>query len=103
MPLTLQENQLILPLSGRIAIASQQPLYALIDAGLRQGYTNFILDLYAVNAIDSAGLRVLLGCTNRAQQHGAHMALARVPVHISALMELTRVRRFFAMCEQADR
>ena len=99
MQLTLSENQLILPLSGRIDISSRQQLWTLIADGFTKGYTDFLLDLHAVRSIDSAGLRALLACSGIVQQQGGRLALTRVPKGIAAMMELTRLTRFFTICD----
>jgi anti-anti-sigma factor len=96
---TLQDNQLMLPLSGRIDISSRQQLRALIDDGLTKGYTDFILDLHEVSSIDSSGFRALLACSSMAQKQGGHLALTRVPKRISDLMALTRLTHFFEICD----
>jgi anti-anti-sigma factor len=101
MQSTLQDNQLMLPLSGRIDFSSRQHLCALINDGLTKGYTDFILDLHDVSSVDSAGFRALLACSSLAQKHGGHLALTRVPKRISDLMALTRLTCFFEICDPA--
>jgi anti-sigma B factor antagonist len=99
---TLQNNKVILTLSGRIDFSSRQRLHTLIDEGLAKGYTDFILDLHDVSFIDSSGLGALIACSSIVQKQGGHLALTRLPKLLCELMKLTRLTHFFEICDPAQ-
>jgi anti-anti-sigma factor len=99
MHATLQDNKVILTLSGRIDFSSRQHLHTLIDEWLAKGCTDFLLDLHEVGVIDSVGLGALIACSSAIQKQGGHLALTRLPKRLCELMQLTRLTHFFEICD----
>jgi anti-sigma B factor antagonist len=95
MQSTLQDNTVVLTLSGRIDLSSRQHLRTLVKDGLAQGATHVLLDLHEVSFIDSAGFGALIACCGLVQKHGGRLALTRIPKRVSDLMEITRLAHVF--------
>ena len=95
MHLTLQDNKVMLTLSGRIDLSSRQHLRSMIEDALTKGATNVWLDLHEVSFIDSAGFGALIACCSLMQKQGGHLILTRIPKRVSDLMELTRLAHVF--------
>jgi len=103
MSSTRQDHPLLLTVGDRLDVDSQQQLRTLVAEGLARGYTEFLLDLQAVHAMDSAGLGALSACGRTVQQHGGHLTLMRVPQPLYALLELTRFSQCFETVVMSDR
>jgi anti-anti-sigma factor len=99
MQSTVNNNKVMLTLSGRIDFSSRQRLRAMIEEGFAQGYTGFIFDLHNIGFIDGSGLWALVACCNMVRKQGGHLAFTRVPKRIHDLLELTHLTRFFEICE----
>ncbi len=58
-------------------------------------YTALLLDMSAVESLDSAGLMALVATLNQAQQSGKRFGLCQVPPSIQIIFELTQLDRAF--------
>ncbi|UCF35412.1 MAG: STAS domain-containing protein [Acidobacteriota bacterium] len=64
----------------------------LIAAALEES-SNLVLDMSALNFVDSSGLGVILGSLRKANQAGGDIKLCSVTKPVRALMELVRMHR----------
>ena len=102
MQATLQDNKVLLTLSGRIDLSSRQHLRTLIEDGLAKGATDVLLDLCEVSFIDSAGFGALIACCSLGQKHGGRLLLTRIPKRVYDLMELTRLVHVFEIVDAVE-
>ncbi|MFF3639321.1 STAS domain-containing protein [Streptomyces sp. NPDC002250] len=56
-----------------------------------------VLELSEVTFCDSSGLNVLLLARLRANEHGAELALARVPQHLLRMLEMTGISQVLSV------
>lgn len=86
----------ILRPSGHInastAIAFKLQLSELLAS---EQYTALLLDMSAVESLDSAGLMALVAALNQAQQSGKRFGLCQVPPSIQIIFELTQLDQAF--------
>jgi len=66
-----------------------------LDRLLEQGAAKILLDLGAVNFMDSAGLGRLVACKKRAILHGGDIRILRPSRRVRELLEITLLDRVF--------
>ena len=61
-----------------------------------RGETRIMVDLSGTTEIDASGLGILLFVNTRAAEQGMTTHLVRVPKHVEALLDLTKLKQIFA-------
>jgi anti-anti-sigma factor len=84
--------------AGGAAEAFEQQLQQL----LRNGYRNLVVDLAAVTAIDSAGIRALVRGHTSARRIGGTLRLAAARRAVSDVLELSHLSGIFQIYESVD-
>jgi anti-sigma B factor antagonist len=69
---------------------------------LHEDRPNLVLDFSQVARMDSAGIDVLLRCTEEAMKRNGDIKLAAVSPEVAAILELTRVHRLFQIFENSS-
>lgn len=83
-------------ISGELDLQSEPELTAGVDHVLAAGGTGpVVLDLRAVDFIDSCGLRGLLSARERVQQAGRAFTVAVVPGAVTSLLDIAGVGDWF--------
>ncbi|MDR0482440.1 MAG: STAS domain-containing protein [Cellulomonadaceae bacterium] len=75
-----------------------------IDELLKDGKANVVVDLHAVDFIDSSGLGALIGGLKGARQQGGDLRIADAADQVRAVLKLTNLDRIltpFATVEEA--
>lgn len=78
-------------LDAAAAPEARSVLRGLVDSGC----SRIVLDMAAVDFVDSTGLSVLVSCLKGARALGGDLHLAGVRPEVQALFELTRLDRVF--------
>ncbi|QAY64625.1 anti-sigma factor antagonist [Xylanimonas allomyrinae] len=78
---------------GRLNLISAPPLKARVDDLVREGRTRVVVDLGAVDHIDSSGLGALVGGLKAARQAGGDLRIARAGEQVRAVLKLTNLDR----------
>ena len=81
----------ILRLHGELDLASSGELEAELERLVGSGARPVIVDLRALEFMDSTGLSVLIKAHYRAEQSGARLVLVKGPPQVQRLLELTGV------------
>jgi anti-anti-sigma factor len=84
--------------AGGAAEAFEQQLQRLI----RAGYRNLVVDLAAVDAIDSAGIRALVRAHTSARRVDGSLRLAAARRRVSEVLDLSHLGGIFQMYESVD-
>jgi anti-sigma B factor antagonist len=89
-------NVTIVDVSGRI-VAADDPgrLKDKVTSLVFQGEKNIVLNLGAVNYVDSSGLGALVACHGTAVRGGGNVKLANVTKRIEDLLIMTRLLTVF--------
>jgi len=93
----------VLVLSGELTlddgdIAFGRYVDQMIEAGRRQ----FVIDLSAVNYIDSAGVGMLVAESKRVTQNGGAMRLARLTARSHHLLAMLKLKFVFEVYDDVD-
>src|SRR5258708_4298944 len=98
MPLTIKQRSasdvLILDLTGRLWILDL-PLRDLMNRLLGQNNRRFVLNLRAVEYIDSSGLGQLISIWTSIRNKGGHMTIVSPTKRVERLLEITRLNTVF--------
>ena len=67
-----------------------------VAQAVMRGETRITVDLSGTTEIDASGLGILLFVNTRASEQGMTTHLVRVPKHVLALLDLTKLTQIFA-------
>jgi len=102
MPLVVQQRTIsdvvVLDLSGRLWILDL-PLRDLMIGLLGEGNRHFVLNLAAVDYIDSSGLGQLITIWSSVRNKGGHMTVLNPTKRVQRLFEITRLNKVFEILE----
>jgi anti-sigma B factor antagonist len=83
-----QRSQVVLPITGDLDVAGATAAHKqLLGLALRPG-DQLVLDLSAVQFMDSTGIRLLLQVRDHALRHGAGFVVVRGPEAVMRVLEL---------------
>jgi anti-sigma B factor antagonist len=84
---------------GQLNAASRIEFKQKVVDELERGGQRFLIDLSAVEYIDSAGLGALVGLSKRIRDQGAELRLANLNADITRVFELTKLNTLFEIVE----
>jgi anti-anti-sigma factor len=91
-------------LTGELDLANEEAISAEIMRELAKNPGVLILDLDALEFIDSTGLRVLLTARNKAGENGTRLLLTKPPPPVQRVFEMANVTELFEYVDDvADR
>lgn len=93
----LEDGTTVVEIAGEIHLASAPRLQEALVRLDRDGRHALVLDLRAVELIDSTGLSVLLNALRRVTRRGGSMALVCANPTVLRLFEITGLDRTFAI------
>jgi len=97
-----RDGQLILYLRGEIDLANAQPVQERIEHAVT-GNTNIVLDLSAIEYMDSQGLRLLSQLSNRLSREGSKLQLIAPPGSFArGVLEMTRISEDVEIADTID-
>ena len=97
-------THVVLAPEGKFNMVAAPPLKTRIDDLVAAGKTHLVVDLHAVDFIDSSGLGALIGGLKAARQQGGDLRVAAVGEQALAVLKLTNLDRIlspYATVEEA--
>lgn len=85
-----QGGAVVVRLEGDFELASQETARAALDELSGPG-VRMVLDLEALDYIDSAGLGLLIGTLKRLKEKGGTLAIARPKAHVQGIFRLIKL------------
>jgi anti-sigma B factor antagonist len=101
-----QGTHVVLAPEGKFNLVAAPPLKARIEELVAAGKARLVVDLHAVDFIDSSGLGALIGGLKSARQQGGDLRIAAPGEQVRAVLKLTNLDRIlapFATVEEASR
>ncbi|NJK62304.1 MAG: STAS domain-containing protein [Synechococcaceae cyanobacterium SM2_3_1] len=89
------EKLAIIPLQGRLASQNASEVRQLLHQVISYGYANILLDLAAVNFIDSSGIGVLISALKKCRTLGGNLCLCNISEAVVDLLEITSLNQAF--------
>lgn len=100
--MSLPEPSNVLTLAGPIDLHVSPEVAAALSAILETEPLRVVLDLSAVNYIDSSGLAVLIKAVQQVEAYGGRLMLANVHEEVWTILETARVAEFFVIFPHVD-
>ena len=100
-----QGTHVVLGPEGKFNLVAAPPLKARIDDLVATGKVRLVVDLHAVDFIDSSGLGALIGGLKAARQQGGDLRIANAGDQVRAVLKLTNLDRIlspYATVEEAS-
>jgi len=97
--INVAENHVQVNLSGCMYVAEAALLRENLVEHIAKGHKNFIIDLGAVDYIDSSGLGTLLHIRKQTLQKGGSVIIKGLQGLVRELFEMTRVSNLFEIQE----
>jgi anti-sigma B factor antagonist len=86
----------VIDISGRVTLGGpSNGLRDAVETALRDGATGILLNLAAVDYVDSSGIGELMVSLRTAKERGLPLKLLNVPRRIQDLLKLTKVKLLF--------
>ena len=95
----LNKNVKIVQLSGRLDMATADADSPMVMQALEESVVGVICDLAGVDFIGSAGLRMLIAASQRAQATGKQIALIRVQPAVYKIFKVASLDQMFRFTE----
>ena len=92
----------VLAVSGEVDVATVPRLREQLHALVASGTPRIVVDLDAVDFLDSTGLGVLVGALKRVRANGGELALVCTAARIRKVFEVTGLTKVFALFDTVD-
>jgi anti-sigma B factor antagonist len=97
-----QGDWTVVSVSGEVDVATAPRLREEIVRAVSQGATRILVDLEAVDFLDSMGLGVLVGALKRVKSHGGEMAIVCTNERLLRIFEITGLQQVFDVRNTVD-
>jgi anti-sigma B factor antagonist len=98
----MREGVVILTLKGRLTVGESASVHETVSQVLASGRANLIVDLSAVDYIDSMGLGSLVHCFTSAKKAGGALKLLRLSKRHVELLLLTKLHNVFEVFAEEE-
>ena len=92
----------VLAVSGEVDVATVPRLREQLHGLVASGTPRIVVDLDAVDFLDSTGLGVLVGALKRVRANGGELALVCTSPRIRKVFEVTGLTKVFALYDTVD-
>ena len=92
----------LVSLPPRLVMANAQEARTAISDLIDDGRTHLVMDLHAVQFVDSSGLSVLVWTLKAVQPHDGRVVLLSPSDGVRSLIELTRLHQVFEIFEDRE-
>ena len=100
--LSLQNDIQLLQVGDLLSEYTNKEVLKKVDAQLRRGYADFIVDMSALNYINSVGLNLLIMLKERAEKKGGRLVLANSSPTVIKLLEMTKLYPLFELTDTLE-
>jgi len=91
-----------LRLEGRLDASSAKDLKEKVGALVQEKRLNLVIDMAAIDFIDSSGLGSLVSSLRSVNKLGGNIKIASLQDHVRAIFELTRLHRIFEIFDERE-
>lgn len=97
-----EADRVIVSLTGELDMASAGRLEQTIESDDLQGETMVVLDLQALDFVDSTGLRIILSARERCRERGQGFAITPGSKQVQRLLSITGMAEHLRTLAAAD-
>jgi len=102
LDVTERDGWAVLAVGGEVDVATAPRLREQLIGLVNQGSHRIVVDLTAVDFLDSTGLGVLVGALKRVRTHDGDLSLVCDEPRILKVFEITGLTKVFAMYADVD-
>ena len=102
LELSERDGYSVLAVSGEVDVATVPRLREQLHGLVAQGDTSIVVDLDAVDFLDSTGLGVLVGALKRVRSSGGELYLVCTQPRIRKVFEVTGLTKVFSIHDSVD-
>jgi len=102
LDVTERDDWAVLAVGGEVDVATAPRLREQLIGLVNQGSHRIVVDLTAVDFLDSTGLGVLVGALKRVRTHDGDLSLVCDEPRILKVFEITGLTKVFAMYADVD-
>jgi anti-sigma B factor antagonist len=88
--------------AGKLNMVSAPELRAVVVGAISEGAHRIVVDLSAIDFMDSSGLGALVGCLKSARQAGGDLRIAAPSTQVSMVLRLSNLDRVLASFDSAE-
>lgn len=92
----------VLRLEGRLDASSAKDLKEKVGALVQEKRLNLVIDMAAIDFIDSSGLGSLISSLRSVNKLGGNIKIASLQDQVRAIFELTRLHRIFEIFNERE-
>jgi anti-sigma B factor antagonist len=92
----------VIAVTGEVDVATVPRLREQLHSLVAQGSHHIVVDLDAVDFLDSTGLGVLVGALKRVRTHDGELALVCTQPRIRKVFEVTGLTKVFSLFDSVD-
>lgn len=100
--LNLRDNIQLLQLGDLLSEQTNREVLEQVDALLKEGHVNYVIDLGAAQYVNSIGLNLLIIIRERARSKGGRVILAQAGPLVVRLLEMTKLYPLFMMADSVE-
>ncbi|MGI9123873.1 MAG: STAS domain-containing protein [Mycobacterium sp.] len=100
---TTESGAVVIRTEGRLNMTAAPGLREQLHSLVQTGNTRVVVDLAAVDSIDSSGLGALISGLKLARQSGGDLRITAPNEQVMAVLDLTNLNRVLKASESADR
>lgn len=89
-------THVVLAPEGKFNLVAAPPIKSRIDDLVASGKVRIVVDMHAVDFIDSSGLGALIGGLKAARQQGGDLRIAAAGTQVAAVLKLTNLDRILS-------
>ncbi len=101
--LSERDGYAVVAVSGEVDVATVPRLREQLHSLVAQGDNRIVVDLEAVDFLDSTGLGVLVGALKRVRAAGGALQLVSTQARINKVFEVTGLAKVFSIHENLDK
>ena len=98
----VKNNIEILSLKGDFDLSNAKVVKTILDKEIAAGKTNLVMDLTALNYIDSSGIGVFINTMTTLRSKKGKLVLLGMNPNIHRIFEMTKLLSFFVIIQNED-
>lgn len=97
-----QDGVQVLQIKDLLSEHSNREIIKAVDHKLQEGFASFVVDLGAIEYMNSVGLNFLLTMRARSRESGGGLVVANVSEKVKSLLDMTKLTPMFIMSTSVE-
>lgn len=97
-----QNGVQVLQIRDLLSEHANREIIKAVDNKLQEGYASFVVDLSAIDYMNSVGLNFLLAMRARSEENGGGLVVANVSEKVMSLLDMTKLTPMFKLSNSVE-